>query len=139
MLPQHLVTNEVKDNLGNEVEFYRVNNAERLVEFAKSGENYNLPCRIRLGHTYIGTGLLARRRSVLRVDNAVTGGTDAMKKANIAMYTVADIPVGNLTSNTAVKIALAYLMSLLASQGASTTILYDGSGYGADGLINGIL
>lgn len=139
MLPANLVTNEVKDSLGAEVEFTRLSTADRTTEFAKVGETFALPNRLKISHQQIGSGTTQRRRSVVRFDLTVPGAIDITKPGVISAYAVVDIPTGNLTTNTDVKKALAHLMSLLASTGATTTILYDCSGYGAAALLNGDL
>jgi len=139
MYPATLVTNEVKNSAGTEVEFGRLSASGRQLVFALSGETPALPHRITISHQEIGSGLSARRRSSLRVDKVVTGQVDTTTSAKISFYAVADVPIGNLTSLAEVSNVAAELMSQIASKGASTTILYDGTGYGAEALINGSL
>lgn len=55
----------------------------------------------------------------------------------ISAYAVLDSPVGALVANTEPTNVVAELMSFLASLGASTTILYDGTGNGAAALLSG--
>jgi hypothetical protein len=55
----------------------------------------------------------------------------------VSAYAVLDIPVGDISANTEPKNVLANLMSFIASLGASTTILFDCTGNGADALVNG--
>jgi hypothetical protein len=62
---------------------------------------------------------------------------DATKLVTVSAYAVLDAPVGALIANTEMANTLAELMSFLASLGASTTILYDGTGNGAATLLNG--
>lgn len=139
MYPATLVTNEVKNAAGTEVEFGRLSASGRQVIFAVSGESPAAPHRITISHVETGSGLSARRRSLLRVDKTVAGQVDTTTTAKISAYGVTDVPIGNLTSLTEVTNVVAELMSQLASKGASTTILYDGTGYGAEALINGSL
>jgi hypothetical protein len=48
-------------------------------------------------------------------------------------------PIGGIETNAQAQLVLAYMMSFLASLGASTTILYDGTGNGAKTLLEGSL
>lgn len=137
MLPTNLTTNEVKDSAGTEVEFLRNSVTGRTIEFAKSGETPNLEHRLKVSHLEVGSGLNSRRRSLLRVDKTIAGA-DA-SPVTISGYIVLDIPIGNLSNYTETKNVAAELMSIFASLGASTTILYDCTGYGADALVNGTL
>jgi hypothetical protein len=137
MYPTNLTTNEVKNSSGTEVEFTRLSSTGRTLIFAQSSETPAQPHRLTVSHLETGTGVSKRRRSVVRVDKTVTGSYDTTIQERISAYTVADIPVGNLSAYTEVKNVLAELMSNLASLGASTTILYDCTGYGADALTNG--
>lgn len=138
-LPANLTTNEVKNSAGTEEEFLQFSTDARVRIFAKSGESYAAPHRVTFSHQETGTGSTKRRRSVVRVDKTLAGQIDASKTIKISAYTVLDLPVGNLSSSTEPKNVVANLMSVLASQGVSTTILYDCTGYGADALINGTL
>lgn len=137
MLPNNLVTNEVKNSAGTEVEFLRIGTVDRSVTFAKSGETPNAPYRVKVSHLETGTGSKLRRRSVIRVDQTIAGVSLAPQV--VSAYVVVDLPVGDMANTTAAKDTLANLISLCASLGASTTILYDCTGYGADALINGSL
>jgi hypothetical protein len=58
---------------------------------------------------------------------------------NIAAYTVLDAPVGALTATAEMANVIANLNSFMASLGATTTILYDGTGNGAATLLSGQL
>jgi len=136
-LPLNLTTNEVKVSAGTELEFIRRSSGDSVVVFQRSGEQPNLPHRITVKHSEVGSGTTKRRRSLLRIDLTVAGSDDS--PVSIAAYAVIDIPIGNLGNYNEPTNAMANLMSLLASQGASTTILYDGTGYGAAALINGSL
>ena len=139
MYPTNLTTNEVKDSAGTEEEFLRLSSNGRQLIFAKSGELPANPHRITVSHIETGSGTTKRRRSVVRVDKTIAGQVDTTKTERVSAYTVVDLPIGNLTAYTEPKKVLANLMSNIASQGATTTILYDCTGYGADALINGSL
>jgi len=137
MLPTNLTSNEVKDSAGAEVEFTRISTESRSVSFAKSTEAPNQPYRLKVSHQETGSGVARRRRSLVRFDYPVTGVNGTIE--NIAVYGVADIPVGNLSATTGISVAIAHFVSFMASQGASTTILYDTTGYGAAAMVNGTL
>lgn len=139
MLPANLTTNEVKDQLGAEIEFSRLSTADRSALFAKVGETYSQPHRLSINHQQVGSGTSERRRSKVRFDLTVPGQVDTTKLVTISFYVVGDIPIGNLTNTNDTKKCLANLISLLSSQGATTTILYDCTGYGAASLLNGDL
>jgi len=132
-----LVTNEIKNAAGTEVEFTRLSSGDRKAEFAKISETPALPNRLLIAHTESGSGLSKRRRSVVRFDRTTAGEVDTTLNVKSSFYIVGDIPVGNLAAMTAPKDCLAQLISFVASLGASTTILYDCTGTGADALING--
>lgn len=137
MYPTNLTTNEVKNSAGTEEEFLRLSSVGRTLVFAKSGETPAQPHRLSVQHLESGNGTTKRRRSVVRVDKTVTGSYDTTRQERISAYCVVDSPIGNLSAYTEVKNVLANLISNIASQGATTTILYDCSGYGADALVNG--
>lgn len=135
MLPTNLTTNEVKNASGTEVEFLRKDADGVSVLFAQSGEPYNLPHRLKVSHEESGQGVNLKRRTLIDVTKTVLGvdGTPVQ----IRTYSVTVIPVGNLNATTEVKNVLAERMSFEASTGATTTILYDCTGYGADAIVNG--
>lgn len=135
MLSNTLVTNEVKNAAGTEVEFSRISTSDRKTEFAMSGELPGLPNRLIVSHQEIGAGASKRRRSLVSFRKTVAG-TDTSPVTSIANLTI-DIPIGNLSTFDGPKDTLAQLMSFVASLGASTTILYDCSGNGAVCLIQG--
>lgn len=137
MLPTNLTTNEVKDSAGTEVEFLRIGTLDRSITFAQSGETPNAPHRLKISHLETGTGINLRRRSVVRVDKTVTGVS--LTPRVVSAYLVLDTPVGDLSTQTEPTKAIAEIMSFCASLGASTTILYDGTGNGAAALIAGTL
>ena len=137
-LPTNLTTNEVKDESGTENEFSRLRNDSGSVEFTQTGAAPNLPHRLKVSHSEVGAGVSRRRRSMVRVDFSLQGVTSLQPKT-ISAYIVVDIPVGDVEDYAGAKKAVANLLSFCASTGASTTILYDGTGYGAAALINGTL
>lgn len=136
-LPNNLNTNEVKNSAGTEVEFNRISVLDRSVTFAVAGESPNLPHRLKVSHQEIGTGLNLRRRSAVIINKTVTGASGTPREIKVTL--TLDFPVGDLGNVTDATNLLAEIMSFCASLGASTTILYDGTGYGAAALINGSL
>lgn len=139
MYPTTLNTNEVKNAAGVEQEFTRLSTSERQLVFALVGEVPSAPHRLTVSHLESGSGLSQRRRSLVRIDKTIPGQVDTTKSVKMSAYCVVDLPVGQLTALTAATDLVANLVSNLASKGASTAILYDGTGYGAEALINGSL
>jgi hypothetical protein len=137
MLSNTLNTNEIKNSAGTEVEFSRLSTAARQTVFAQIGESPSAPHRLSISHAETGNGLNKRRRSVVRFDKTVASTVDTTKLVTVSGYCVLDTPVGALTSMTEPTNVLAELMSFMASLGASTTILFDGSGNGAATLLSG--
>jgi hypothetical protein len=139
MYPTTLNTNEVKNAAGTEQEFGRIQTSDRQLIFALLTEVPSKPHRITISHSETGDGITRRRRSLVRIDKSIVGEVDTTKIERVSAYAVVDAPVGNLNAVTEISNTVANLVSNLASQGASTTILYDGTGYGAAALINGTL
>lgn len=139
MLPQHLNTNEIKDRTGAEKEFLRTSNPQPLggVEFLQSGLAPAYPTILRVKHDVRGTGLARSRRTVQRFDKTFLSSVDSASVGTITFYQVAVIPEGLLTNLNDVTDVQSFLMSFIASRGATTTILYDGTGCGAEVAING--
>jgi len=137
MLSNTLNTNEIKNAAGTEVEFTRLSIGDRTTEFAQITETPSSPHRMTIPHTESGKGLGKRRRSLLRFDKTVISGVDSTTPVVVSAYVVLDTPVGALTTTAEEANVLAELMSFLASLGASTTILFDGTGNGANALISG--
>jgi hypothetical protein len=135
MLPTNLVTNEVKNAAGTEVEFLRLSTLDRTVTFAQSGEVPNLPHRIKISHLETGEGSEMVRRSVTRVDKTITGVSG--KPRPISFYQVAVIPVGDIANLTEATNVAAELNSFCSTTGAATTVLFDGTGFGTAALLNG--
>jgi hypothetical protein len=137
MLANTLNTNEIKNSAGTEVEFSRLSTSDRQTVFAQITETPSAPHRLSISHQESGSGLTKRRRSVVRFDKTVISSVDSVTPVTVSAYAVLDAPVGALTTATEMAHVLAELMSFMASLGASTTILYDGTGNGAATLLNG--
>jgi hypothetical protein len=142
MLPTNLNTNEVKDNSGTEIEFTRyLSGPGASLTFKGATEGPNTPFRLTVSHKEIGEGSAKRRWSVVRFDRTVDMDdvSTGAQLGKITAYTVVDLPVGLMSDFSEANAVVAALVSFLASKGASTTILYDCTGYGAEALINGSL
>jgi len=137
MLSNTLVTNEVKNSAGTEVEFSRLEQKDRSVMYAQVGESPSLPHRLSIMHQEVGTGLKRRRRSVVRVDKTTMSGVDVTLPITTSAYIVLDHPVGASSSNAEAANVIAEILSFCASLGASSTILFDGTGSGAAALLSG--
>jgi len=140
MLPTTLNTNEVKNAAGTEVEFQRRGVwGEDGIEFSAIAEVPNREHRIRVGHRENGTGIMRVRESVIQVFKIVDGTIDLSKTAKIMAQLKLTIPIGNISDYSEVKNVVAELGSFTYSLGATTTILFDGTGNGAAAVINGLL
>jgi hypothetical protein len=137
MLSNTLNTNEVKNSAGTEVEFSRLSTVGRSTVFSMITETPSLPYRLSISHAESGTGVKRIRRSLVRFDKTVMSTVDTTLPVVISDYWVQVAPVGALVANTEMVHVLANLMSFVASLGASTTILYDGTGNGAQVLLTG--
>jgi len=137
MLSNSLNTNEIKNAAGTEVEFSRLSTSDRKTVFAQVAETPSQPHRLTISHVESGSGLNLRRRSLLRFDKTIISSVDTVTPVTVSAYAVVDIPVGAITALTEPSNVVAELMSFMASLGASTTILYDGTGNGAAALLNG--
>lgn len=137
MLSNTLNTNEIKNAAGTEVEFSRLSTSQRETVFAQISETPSLPHRLSIKHTETGRDMKLRRRSVVRFDKTVISGVDSVTPITISAYIVLDLPVGAMSAITEGTNTLAELLSFCASLGASTTILYDGTGNGAVALLQG--
>jgi len=137
MLSNTLNTNEIKNAAGTEVEFSRIATNDRSTEYSQITEAPSAPHRLNIKHAESGAGIRKRRRSVVRFDKTVISSVDSVTPVTVSAYAVLDAPVGALTASTEMANVLAELMSFCASLGASTTILYDGTGNGATTLLSG--
>lgn len=136
-LSDSLVTNEVKDASGTEIEFSKLDSEGRTKVFAKVGEAPNLQHRLTVKHEEIGIGPKRVRRSLARADYDFVSQTDSETIATASAHAVLTAPVGHMSDTTAAKMVLANLMSFLATTGAGTTVLFDCTGTGAKALLNG--
>jgi hypothetical protein len=137
MLPTTLLTNEVKDRAGVEVEFEHYSLEGRTHIYARKGGNPSLPCILKVAHQEAGSGLGATQRSQCRVDMDVVGKSG--KTVRCSAYKVVVIPKGELDDLDDVKDVSAMLDSFCSTTGAGTTVLFDGSGNGDSALINATL
>jgi len=138
-LSASLVTNEVKNAAGTEVEFTRLGslpNNPRSTLWAKVAETPALPHRLSIAHTEQGSGVSLVRRSVIRVDITTQGYVDTAKYTKSSAYLVLVVPAGNIGTIQDAKDALAELTSCVATL-ATSTFLYDGTGNGAAALLAG--
>lgn len=139
MLANTLNTNEIKNSAGTEVEFTRQSQNSRQTVFNSSVVDPARPHLLTISHQETGTGLKRRRRSLVRFDKTVTSGVDSVTPITVSAYAVLDFPVGGSTSTAEAANVLAELWSFCASLGATTTILYDGTGNGSAAMLNGSL
>lgn len=137
MLNNTLNTNEVKNAAGVEVEFSRLSTSNRETVFAQISETPSLPYRLSIKHQETGAGMKARRRSVLRVDKTTISGVDDVTPITTSVYIVADLPVGAMDAITEATNVLANVLSICATTGAASTVLFDGTGNGANALLSG--
>lgn len=119
------------------MEFGKLSANGRTKEYLYLTELPGYPNRFKVSHQESGSGTARRRRSVIRFDRT-DSGVDG-KPVTMSVYVVVDIPVGDLADYSKPKDQLANLMSLLATTGAGTTVLFDCTGNGASALINGTL
>lgn len=135
MLSNTLNTNEIKDASAAEVEFARISTNGRTTEYAKISETPNAPYRLKISHLETGLGADLRRRSLVRFDKTFAGASTTPR--TVSAYLVVDAPIGDMSASTELKNVIANVLSFCASLGASTTILYDCTGNGADVCVNG--
>jgi hypothetical protein len=136
-LSNTLVTNEVKNAAGTEVEFGHWEQEARSHIYQQVGETPSLPHRLKISHQESGTFRGMVRRSVVRIDKTVTGASGA--PVTISAYKVLVVPVGELANLTEVSNVSAELDSFCCTTGAATAVLFDGTGNGDSCLINGSL
>jgi hypothetical protein len=141
-LPQNLNTNEIKSAAGAEVEFTRsggLPNKPNSVRFIYAGASPAYPITMYVSHEETGSGLTLVRKSLVSFDRTIAGQIDITKQARIRMYGVLINPIGQLSSLTAPTEVMANFNSFMSSLGASTTILYDGTGSGSAAMLAGTL
>lgn len=140
MLANTLNTNEVKNAAGVEVEFSRLSQGPgRETVYAQVGEVLSRKHRLTIKHSETGDGMKMKRSSLVRFDKTVISDVDSVTPVNIEGYVVLRVPAGALVSPTEPANVLAEVMSFLATTGAATTVLFDGTGNGAKSLLNGDL
>jgi hypothetical protein len=137
MLPSQLNTNEVKDSAGAEVEFETLVQEARRKVYKKVTELPYLPHRITFQHLETGSGINLRRRSNIRIDKSSVSGVDATKVVTTSLSLTLDAPIGALTTDSEMIEVIANMLSLSATTGAGTTVLFNGTGNGAVALRTG--
>lgn len=137
MLSNTLVTNEVKNAAGTEIEFQRISTNGRETIFAYTSEVPSLPYRLSIKHQETGSGMRLMRRSVVRFDKTVISGVDSITPITPSAYLVLNAPIGAMSAITECTNVVANVLSFCGSLGASTTILYDGTGNGSVCLLTG--
>jgi len=136
MLSNTLNTNEIKNAAGAEREFTRLSTVGRSTEFGLITEAPAYPHRLKISHQETGSGTSLRRRSIVRFERTAGGLVDPTKTEKTSCYLVLDYPIGNITAVEAGEV-LANLLSFVATTGAATTVLFDGTGNGAVALLSG--
>jgi len=136
MFNNTLVTNEIKNAAGTEKEFQRISTGDGRATFAFIGESPAYPHRFTIAHQEVGSGINQRRKSVLRFDKTEAGAVNANFSYKNGIWIVVDRGIGQETTDVNIKDLLANMMSLLATTGAGTTVLFDCTGTGASNLIS---
>lgn len=139
MLPNNLNTNEVKNSAGTEIEFEHLDGVGRTRVFAQIAESPSLQHRLSIKHAETGTGVKKRRRSAVRVDKTTISTIDSVTPITNSAYCVVDTPVGYMLTNAELVNVLAELLSFVATTGAATAVLFDGTGNGSKALLQGSL
>lgn len=134
-LPNDLLTNEVKDRAGVEVEFNYFSRDLREMIYTRKGVAPSLECFLKVKHQDVGTGSATVQRSLVRVDGAFVGKSGKLCVASV--YKNAVIPKGELDDLNFILDLNAMLNSFCALTGAGTTLLFDGSGTGDYALTHG--
>jgi len=137
MLSNTLVTNEIKNAAGTEIEFGRLSTSNRETVFSQVGETPSQPHRLSIKHQESGKDLKLRRRSLVRFDKTVISGVDSITPVTVSAYIVLDCPIGAMSSIAEATNVIAELLSFCATTGAATTVLFDGTGNGATTLLTG--
>lgn len=137
-LADTLVTNEIKDASGTEIEFSKLDSEGREKIFAKVGESYSLRHRFSISHEETGVGMKRVRRSKAGVIYDSISEVDGETVVTAQAYSVLVLPVAHYTTQTSAKMVMANLNSALASDGTSTTVKYDGTGTFTNAMLNGL-
>lgn len=137
-LPNNLTSNEVKTVAGAELEFSRYKTGPgAYVQWRLASASPALPFLLSISHAESGREFRLRRRSLFRTEKTSVSGVDSVTPITPLIYTVCDLPIGAMLTMDEGKAVMAAHISMLASIGASTTILYDGTGTAAAALLNG--
>lgn len=136
MLSDSLVTNEIKNSAGTEIEFRRRSLGNNETEFYALTEGAVTEHTLRVKHTITGVGRNKTQSSAFRFDKTVISTVDLITPCIHSCYTVLKYPFGLMLTNAEAANVIAENMSFLASLGASTSILYDCTGNGAQALLN---
>jgi len=141
MLPNNLNTNEVKTSAGVEVEFLYHDKQGQVAIYAIKDENPSQPQRIMFRHEEVGKpGTLGyRRRSNMNISVTKLSEVDSVTPVTGRFNATVDLPEGHSTTRALADLLLAYAVSLLASDGSSTTISFAGNGTAAQVLADGTL
>lgn len=134
-----LNTNEIKDAAGAEMEFQHLRQLGSTRIFGLITAAPSLPHLLTLGHQESGSGIKLRRRSLVRFDKTELSGVDLVTPITNSVYQVTDFAVGHMANMNGPKMLCANLGSFGWSLGATTTILYDGTGNGCAVCLNGLL
>lgn len=137
MLSNTLNTNEIKNASAVEQEFQSLEQDGRTREFGLITESPALKHRLAIKHSETGSGIKARRRSLIRVDKTVISTVDNVTPVVVSAYLVLDAPVGALLAGTEFANVLAELGSFTFLTGSGTTFLFDGTGNGSQALLTG--
>lgn len=139
MLSNDLITNEIKNSAGVEVEFTHRDTEGRTRTYLQKLEPPGLPHRLSIKHTETGSGVKMRRRSAVRFDKTTVSTVDLVTPITNSAYIVIDSPIGHMLTNAELVNVIAELLSFCATTGAATAVLFDGTGNGAKCLIEGSL
>jgi hypothetical protein len=136
MLSNSLVTNEIKNAAGAEIEFARRSQGTNETEFYALTEGAVTEHTLRIKHAITGVGIKKVQSSAFRFDKTVISTVDLITPVIHSCYVVLKAPIGAMLTTAESANVIAESMSFLASLGASTTILYDCTGNGATSLLN---
>ncbi len=138
MLSNTLVTNEIRNKAGAEVEFNRLSLTDQKTVYAASTELPNSPHRLTISHEESGKGFNLRRRTSVRFDKTHdAAGTEAPQQTRTSVYMVLDTPIGAVINYDETLNLIAELVSFMAGNGTADLLKYDGTGTGTAAVING--
>lgn len=142
MLPDNLDTNQVRNRLGAEVEFvYQDGAGGQFRVYKRKNGAPNLIETITVQHRTVGKGTERVRQSNISIVKEVVSDTDPTKRAIIRQSKSFWVPEGHLADLDDVKDVDAYMNTFCAqtSAGTSGVLVMDGTGLGAEALINGTI